>query len=368
MIYADYNGSTPVSSEVKEYLINRLNGPFANPNAIHSLGENINNALEKCREICAEVLGASPEQIIFTSGSSEAISQIFHSIKKSDSKEEILLSPLEHAAVINSAREFKTKFCDVDKNGLIVLPENKKFSLACLIHAHNETGVIQDVKKFSKWCEENKTPFFCDSTQSIGKTHFNFKELGADYAVLSSHKIGGLIGAGILLAKNPETLKPLIYGGGQERSLRGGTQNYLAIECMTVALKNIDKRRKDYEDFLEKKIQFESRIQKIIPESLVIADKSTRLPNTTLLSIKGIHGQAMQIELESRDIFVTTSSACSDNEPSTSETLKAMGYTDDIGRGVIRISLSPKTNNDELDYLEKSILESYNTLKKVRFN
>jgi len=371
MIYADANGTYPLTKTVKNYLLNRLDGPFGNPNAIHSIGKNIKSAYEKCRDITAEALGASRNQVIFTSGSSEAISQYISSFGNCN-KKKVLCSPIEHAAVHNaciileSSQGFEFIDMKVDKSGVCSSTLEKEYSLACLMAANNETGIIQPFIEFGEKCQERNTPFFCDTTQILGKIDFNFQKTPIDACAFSSHKIGSLPGSGILLVKDPSKIKPLIQGGGQEFGLRGGTQNYLNVECMTVALQEVIEQRANFKKLETLKKNFEEKVQAQIPEAVIFGKEVSRLSNTTLLSIPGIHGQALQIELESRDIFVTTSSACSDNEPGTSRVLKAMGHDDKIGRGVVRMSFQSGISKEKLDHIAQAILNSYQSLKKIK--
>lgn len=383
MIYADYNGSAPLHPEVIKYLNERLkSGPFGNPNAIHEIGKKLNKGLENCRKICAEALGASPEQIIFNSGASEGISTIFHSVlgtKPVAGKDLIIISKIEHAATKQAASYYSDlgyniKKLPVKSTGEIDLDLLKdwlsefkgKIALVAIMAANNETGVVQPYHEIAKLCQSSELPYFSDTTQLIGKQEFNFKKSGLDFACLSGHKLGALTGSGILLAKEPSTLSPLIFGGGQENNLRGGTQNYLGSETLAIALSLIKDSLKNISQLEKNKIEFELKLKTNIDDVVIIGSEVVRLPSTSLISFPGLHGQGVQIELESKNIFVTTSSACSDNEPATSQVLKAMGVDDKVGRGVIRISFGDNTNS-KADYEEiyKAIMSSYEKLKKI---
>ncbi len=381
MIYADFNGSSLLNPEVRDYLRTRLvDGPFANPNAIHCLGQQINAAIEKCRRTCAKSLGAQPAQIIFNSGSSEGISHVFFSILncKSQKKKVIITSSIEHSAVVNAVnyyaeQGYQLETIPVDKNGVLQLDVFKQtiqkhqdnIALVSIMAANNETGVIQPYKDVAAICSAEKIPYFSDTTQFIGKEEFNFEESGIDYAVLSGHKVGALIGSGILLVKKPTQLRPFIFGGGQEKGFRGGTQNYIGIETLAIALKSFDENKSKLVNCKKNREAFEKKVKESFPNVIILGEKANRLASTSLISFPGIHGQGVQIELESEDIFVTTSSACSDNEPTTSKVLKAMGVQDDIGRGVVRISLC--LGNDEKSYQEifNALSHAYQKLGKI---
>lgn len=382
MIYADYNGSAPLNDEVKKYLLNRIqNGPFANPNTIHSQGVKVKNAMEKCREICASHLGAKKEQIIFNSGASEGISTIFHHEleKRSDKRNMILISAIEHSAVLNSAKYYQEKGYEliinpVDKDGVLnwnfyeetLKLKGEKIALVSIMAANNETGVIQPWEKACELAHQYGICFFSDTTQYIGKTFFNFFESKLDYAVLSGHKVGALIGSGLILIKNPSGFKPLIQGGGQEFGTRGGTQNFIAIESLAVALDEFSKNKNLLEEQKLKREEFEAKIKKDFPQVVIVGEKAKRLPGTTLIAFPGIHGQAVQIELESSNIFVSTSAACSDNEPVTSRVLKSMNTSDAVGRGVIRISFGLKAYEIGYESLYSHLKSAYNKLSKIQ--
>lgn len=385
MIYADYNGSAPLTREVKDYLVKRLEkGPFANPNAIHYLGSKTLMGMENARSVCAKVLGADIPQVIFTSGATEGITTVFHSVlsgihPQQDSKNTIVTCGLEHSAVINTAQYYKTLGFDVHcipvlENGQIDFQAFKtymdnfhqKVAIVAVMAANNETGVIQPYNEINGVCQNYKVPYLCDTTQFIGKTEFHFKNSQIDYAVTSGHKLGAMTGTGILLAKEPTTLKALIIGGGQEKGHRGGTQNYLGNETLAVALNTLPELLKNIPTLSKKRDEFEAKVKAAHPEVVIIGKNSPRLATTTYISYPGIHGQAVQIELESNDIFVTTSSACSDNMPVTSKVLKAMGVSDDVGRGVVRISLGLGADLATYDQLADALIKAYDKLKKVK--
>lgn len=356
MIYADYNGTAPLLEEVKKYLTERLAaGPFANPNAIHGPGRKVSMALENCRNVCADFLGALPKQVLFNSGASEGISQVIFSLAKQaqvKNKMTVLTSPIEHSAVVQSLEAIKTLGFNIvsapvnpageinaEELVKIVQEYEGQIGFCSIMAANNETGVIQPLQELGTLLNRLDIPFFSDTTQLIGKIPFSFSNSPFDFAVCSGHKIGALPGSGVVLAKDPTLLSPLIHGGGQEFGLRGGTQNYIAQESLAVAFDSIKKHPHSYEELAIVRDAFEQRLLDKFPNVVIFGKQGKRLPSTTMLSYPGLHGQGVQIELESRDIFVTTSSACSDNEPETSRVLQAMGVPDDQGRGAIRISL-----------------------------
>lgn len=382
MIYADYNGSAPLLPSVREYLKKRIDSDlFANPNAIHSMGQKVYKGIEKCREIISGVMGCYPDQIVFNSCSSEGLSHIFHSLLEyaPAGKNIIITSPVEHV-VLPSAftyyvdrRGFVLRTVGIDADGRVNLEELEKLlqdnigrvAVVSIMAVNNETGVMEPYAEIAKLCQKFGVDYVCDTTQLISKGEFNFADSGADFAVCSGHKTGALTGTGFIIAKDPTKLRPLIYGSSQEHGLRGGTQNYLGIETLAVALKDFEESKKKLPALKAARLKFEAKVLAACPQVKVIGSGADRLPGTTLIGYPGIHGQAVQIELESNDIFVTTSAACADNQPETSKVLKAMGVQDDLGRSVIRISLS--TSHGEADYesLATNLIHAYNKLSKI---
>lgn len=381
-VYADFNGSSPLIMDVREYLLKRIqDGPFANPNSSHRQGKRVLMAMENARAVCSKILGADFNQIIFNSGSTEGIASVFHSVLKKvkgTPKNQIIISGIEHSAIPNTAKcyedqGFVLRVLPTSPEGIIDIETLKKWlkeddsktAMISIMAANNETGVIQPYKEIAQLAKNHLIPYFCDTTQFIGKSDFNFRESGCDFAVCSGHKIGAMTGAGILLVKNPESFAPLIVGGGQEKGLRGGTQNYLGYETIAVALESFEKNKSELSLLNKKRNEFENQIKAAFPKVVIIGEKAPRLAGTTYISYPGIHGQAVQIELESQNIFVSTSSACSDNSPKTSSVLKSMGVDDAVGRGVVRISLSLCSKPDHYDRVLQGLKKAYEKLEKI---
>lgn len=382
MVYADYNGSAPLLPSVKDYLKKRLDSDlFANPNAIHSMGQKISMGLEKSRSIISEVLGSYPDQIIFTSGATEGISTILHSALKFTpvTKKIVITSKIEHSAVLMALASYEKdegyeiKYVQVDQAGRVDLDHLKALlevhaphtALVALMAANNETGTLQSYERIARICNDSKVDFFCDTTQLIGKDEFHFEKSGIDFAVVSGHKLGALSGTGLILAKDPTKIFPLIFGH-QEKELRGGTQNYLGIETLAVAFSDFKQEKEKLKNLKKFRLAFEKNIKKEFPNAVIIADLADRLPGTTLLGYPGLHGQAVQIELESHDVFVTTSAACSDNQPETSEVLRSMGISDDLGRSVVRISLSYSHGEEHYHVIANALKSAYNKLTRIK--
>lgn len=385
MIYADYNGSAPLCPEVKKYFSDRIQkGPYANPNAIHYLGQKVLMGMENARAVCAKALGTLPKNIFFNSGATEGISHVFYSEVLTHHKEKKILitSGIEHSAVVNNANHYAKIFnlehrvlpclangvIDVEKLKTWLSSEAGNIIMVSIMAANNETGVIQPYREIAELCRPFHVPYLCDTTQIIGKDEYHFDQSGADYAVMSGHKLGALTGTGILMVKDPSRMIPMIVGGGQERSLRGGTQNYLGYETLAVALDAFNQFKPKIAELKAKRLAFEKELKNRFPQLVILGGEADRLATTSFISYPGVHGQAIQIELESDDIFVTTSSACSDNSPTTSKVLKAMGVKDDVGRGALRISLSLCSTGEEYNNILKSLTNAFSKLLKIQIH
>ncbi len=386
-IYADYNATTPLLNVVKDYLhTQRLHGPFANPNSLHYLGNKIHQGIEHCRHLIGEKLDVDNTRLIFTSGSSESISTAFwmsigQEILKKTSKTHIICSEIEHAAVIEVAKYWEKQGATIhwiqcSTTGLVNIEQIEKLlikyanslALVAVMATNNETGILQPFEKIAELCRKHLVYYLCDTTQIIGKITIPPSLQEGVFLCGSGHKLGAPLGSGFLLLPYKDQFQAMIMGGGQEQNFRAGTQNYLGIECMTVAIEWHYKHRQTWEKIQVEKIHFESSLQKFIPTSHIIGKNCHRLPNTTLVSFKGIHSQGLQIELEARNIFVTTSAACSDNEPSTSKVLRAMGLSDEEGRSVLRVSTGLEFDINHYQQIALALKEAFQQLEKISYS
>ncbi len=383
MIYADANGSLPPLPEVREHLRRRLDSSlWANPNAIHSLGDKLKGGLEKCRALAADALGADPAHVIWTSGSSEGLSMVMASVllPPKDRKNLVYVSAVEHAAMLNALAHYRDRWgyevrtMPVGRDGALdpawlekeLAANHARTALVTMMAANNETGVLQPWQRVRDLCRDRGILFLCDTTQWIGRMPFHFLDSGLDWAVVTGHKLGALPGSGILLARDPGGLSPLVWGGGQEQGLRGGTQNYLGAETLAIALTTIAKKLPEGPRHAQWRAGLEKELLRRFPSAVVVGGKLERLPGTTLLGYPGLHGQAVQIELEALDVFVTTSAACSDNEPATSKVLRAMGVDDALGRSVVRASFPLTAREEDYQALLGALTTAYEKLARIK--
>lgn len=373
--YLDTNGSAPLSPAVENYYKNRLetHGPYANPNANHYLGARCMMNIEKARRQVASLINCESSEIIFNSGSSEGISQVFHhliieKVKNQTAKNHIVISELEHSAVKQSANHleslgFTVHRVSVTEQGEInfselsqIVQENAEhIALVSIMAANNETGVIQPYKEIAELCQQHEILFFSDTTQIIGKEEFNFADSGMSIACMSAHKIGGPTGVGALIVRKGLKISPMIFGGNQEKGIRGGTQNYFGIEGFGVACQETKEKLIKLEELRFKRDKFEEKLLERFPGTVIFGKDVNRVANTSYISVPRVLNTDLQFHLQAKKIYVTTGSACSDQSKSISPILKAMNVSIPIGHGATRLSFSVGLLYSNWDELEETI-------------
>ena len=358
-IYLDNAATTKVFDEIRKFFPKMLDEYYANPNSIHSEGQKVKNQIEKARREIADVLKVNSENIIFTSCATESSNTVIKSLifNKKD-KDEILISPIEHKSVLIPAKfltrfGFKLKYLKVDKNGKLDLDDLKnkitsKTAIVCVIHANNETGVLQDIEKIGKICSEKGTLFFSDIVQSFLKEDINTENI--DFLTISGHKINALKGIGILYAKNKDFITPLLHGGGQEHGLRSGTQNVSGILSLDKAIK-IWAENKDnfYEKIKNLRNNFEEKLKELIPDIKIVSKNVDRVCHISNIIFPKVDAQSMLLALSSRGVFVSSGSACSSGTPTPSHVLLSYGYTEDEALRSLRFSFGVYNKFEEVN-------------------
>lgn len=377
MIYLDYNSTTPVDARVLEAMLPYFSQKFGNASSkTHSAGWIAESAVEKAREQVAKLIHATPHEIIFTSGATEAINLALKGVFENYSTKgnHIVTVSTEHKAVLNTCKHLESKGAKitrvpVNREGLVdleLLKESitEKTILVCVMYANNETGVIQPISEISKIVHEKGSLFFSDATQAIGKINVNVEE-GIDLLCMSAHKFYGPKGIGALFVrrKNPRVnLAPLIHGGGHERALRSGTLNVPGIAGMGNACEIAEKEMWNDAHRL-------SSLRTLLEQSLlelgnvfVNGSIKNRLPNTTNLSFQNVKADSLIAKLP--DVAVATGSACTSAIPEPSHVLKAMGISDEITYSSIRFSLGKFTTYDEIALAIDKIKKEIHQLRK----
>ncbi|MDH7476671.1 MAG: cysteine desulfurase family protein [Microgenomates group bacterium] len=361
-IYLDYAATTPVDPRVFKAMRPYFSQKFGNTMSLHWQGRQAAKAVEKAREKIAKFIGADPEEIIFTSSATESNNLAIKGTAfahKSEHKNHLIISPVEHDCVIASARwlekqGFEITWLKVDKSGLIDLEHlknsiKKNTLLVSVIHGNNEIGTVQDIAKIGEICQKNKVYFHTDASQSFGKIPIDVVKMKIDLLTASSHKIYGPKGAAILYINHQAKIEPIIHGGGHEKNLRSSTLNVPAIVGMGKAVEILQSEGKKenlrmikLRDFLINKILTE------IPGTHLNGHRKQRLCNNINITFSGVEGESLTMELDFQGIAVSSGSACSSRNLEPSHVLTAIGLMAEDAHGSLRISLGRWTTKEEL--------------------
>ena len=382
LIYFDNAASTPVLSEVIQEMVPYLGNHYGNPSSQHTFGFNTSRAIEKARRHVAYLIGSSPDEITFTSGGTEANNlAIKGSISRlginNDNKGTVLISSsIEHDSVLQpfnslKAQGFNVKFVEVNREGIVKLEslleilKKDNVMFVSIMLANNEVGTIQPIKELAKITHENSNALFhCDAVQALGKIPIDVKQLDVDLLSLSSHKIYGPKGVGAIYARDRDQLIPLIDGGGQEKSLRSGTENVYGIVgfggACKIASANLNENWSNIKKLRDYLID---RVLSTIPRCHVNGSRSQRLPNNAHFSFPGVKGEDIIVKLNEYGIAASTGAACSSNKAKPSHVLKAMGLSLLEIEGSLRLTLGHQNTMYEV---ERVILALEETIKELR--
>ncbi len=382
-IYLDHAATTYIDPRVLSKMKPHLTSAYGNASSLYSLGRQARTAIEKAREDVARVLGASSEEIIFTGSGTESANLAISGIAKAYQKRgnHIIVSKIEHKAVLESAKklekeDFKVNYLNVDQNGVVKLSElkkflNKKVVLVSIMYANNEIGVIQPIKEISqiikKFRKDNLLPaFHADACQAAGALNLKVNNLGVDLLTLNGSKIYGPKGVGCLYVNKNYKIEPLIVGGSQEMGLRAGTENTALIVGFAEALKLADKLKRNESQRLKKlRDYFIKKVLKTIPHSWLNGHPQKRLPNNINISFSGLEGESLVLKLDQYGIAASTGSACTSSELAPSHVLLALGLSEDLAHGSLRITLGRKTNKKDLDYVLNILPKIVEQLRKI---
>ena len=379
MIYLDNNSTTQIDKDVLDEMMPYLNDMFGNAaSRTHKFGWDANDAVKIARERVSELINAKPDEIIFTSGSTEGINFIIKGIydQYSEKGNHIITVKTEHKAVLDVCTYLETKGADVtylnvDEDGLIDLEELKKAItsktvLISVMYANNETGVIQEIKEIGNIARKNNVFFMTDATQAIGKIPVDVVEDNIDMLTLSAHKLYGPKGVGAVYIKRqfPKIkITPLLHGGGHEKGYRSGTLNVAGIVGIGKAAEISKKKIKDFDNILQLRNQLEEEIYEIEGVNLN-GYKNKRLPNTINISIDGVDAEALIIKM--RDKFaIASGSACTSAEVLPSHVIMAMYNNEDKAYSSIRISLGKNTNGVDITNFSRLLKENIVSIKSI---
>jgi len=374
-IYLDNAATTPVDKKVVEAMLPYFSEKFGNASSQHTLGLEAKRELERSRDVIAKAIGAKSEEIIFTSGGTEANNFAIKGAIWATGKKHIITTKIEHDCVLNSSKWLEKQGCrvtflDVDKEGFINLEQLKKeitpeTAIVSVIHANNEIGTIQDIKAIGEICRGNGVYFHTDACQSFTKTELNVKKQNLDLVTLNAHKIHGPKGVGALYIRKGIKITPLLHGGGHEQGLRSGTENIPGIVGFAKAVKltkseHVKHMKKLRDKLIDGILKISNtRLNGASPES------GKRLCNNIDISFNDIEGEALGGYLDAYGIASSTGSACSSHTLEPSHVLKAIGLSDLEANSSIRLSLSRENTEQEIDKVLEVLPKIVIKLRKI---
>lgn len=373
-VYFDHNASSPLLPEVLEAMLPLLGGQHGNASSLHASGRLLRSAIETARGQVAELVGVAPQQVIFTSGGTEANNLALKGAVDSCSSPLLMSSPVEHASLLEPLHQLqrwsaRVSLLPVDGNGVVDL-ERASAMLAgsqpewlSLQRANNETGVLQPVAKVAALAKEQGVrQLHCDATQVAGKLPLDFDALGVDMMTLSAHKFGGPQGVGALVTRPGLKLEPLLAGGPQEQQRRAGTENAALIAGFGKAAELARNQLPERQAFLlELRTHFEARLKQI-DGVVVFGESADRLPNTSFFAIPFYHGETLLMELDRAGFALASGSACHSEVTRPSHVLMAMGVDEDLALNAVRASFGMENSLQQVDRLVDELQNRINSL------
>ncbi len=369
-VYADNAATTMMSPAAMNVMIRCMEEDYGNPSSLYSIGQKAKETLELAREEVAAIINASPREIYFTSGGSEADNQALLTaaqIGKKKGKMHIISSAFEHHAILHTLKRlekdgFEVTLLDVHEDGLVRTEEleaaiREDTCLVTIMYANNEIGTIQPIKEIGAICRAHQILFHTDAVQAVGHLPIDVEAENIDMLSASGHKFHGPKGAGFLYVKKGIPLTNLIEGGAQERGKRAGTENVPAIAAMTEALKEAVANLQANTDRL---IAIRTRlIEGIseIPHAALNGDATKRLPGNVNFCFEGIEGESLLLLLDDKGISASSGSACTSGSLDPSHVLLAIGRVHDVAHGSLRLSMDAETTDEEVEYLIRSVKE-----------
>jgi cysteine desulfurase len=365
-IYFDANAGLPLSAEASAAVVALL-ARSGNPSSVHAEGRRARSAIEEARGAVADAVGARPENVIFTSGATEAaalaltpaIGTSGNAVRQAG---RLYVGATEHPCVLAGGRfpaEAVTRL-PVTRDGMLDLdaleaaldahPTGAGAPYLAVMLANNETGVLHPVAEAARLVKKHCGYVFCDAVQALGRVPVDIGALGVDFLALSAHKIGGPQGAGALVLADEDTSpEPLLRGGGQERRRRAGTENVIAAAGFGVAARSAGHHLHGAGRIAALRDAVEAEIRSVAPEAKIIGTEVERLPNTTMFAVAGYSAETLVAAFDLEGIAVSAGSACSSGKIAASHVLEAMGEPAEIARGGIRVSLRPDSDMAEVE-------------------
>ena len=363
-VYADNAATTKMSQTAINAMLPYMERVYGNPSSLHSVGQEAAEALQSARETIAQCLGASPNEITFTSGGSEADNQALLSaawLGLRKGKKHIISTAFEHHAILHTLKKlekegFEVQLLDVGPLGNITAQQvadaiRPDTCLVTTMYANNEIGSILPIAEIGAVCKEAGVPFHTDAVQAVGHLHIHVKEQNIDMLSLSGHKFHGPKGVGALYVRRGFPLVNIIEGGAQERGKRAGTENIPGICGMAAALKeacdHMDENMPRVAAMRDRLIEGLSKI----PHSALNGDPVNRLPGNVSFCFEGIEGESLLLLLDMKGVCASSGSACTSGSLDPSHVLLAIGRPHEVAHGSLRLSLSEWNTDEEIDHI-----------------
>ncbi len=377
MIYLDHNATTPVDPAVADKMAWFLREHFGNPSSLYPIGRRVKELMTEARERVAAALGAERGEIYFTGSGTESDNfAVFGVLEASRGKDEFVTSAVEHPAVIEAAkaleqRGVKVTYLPVDAQGTVSLDHLRsaltpKTGLVSVMHANNEIGTIQPIREIARIAHERDVPVHTDAVQSFGKIDVDARELGADYLTVSAHKVYGPKGVGALYVRRGAPICPFLRGGRQERGLRAGTENTAGIVGFGEAVRVMEEKGRKERARIERLGETLKRgIEERIPGARFNGHPDDRVKGTLNFAFPGLEAEAILLALATKEIYVSTGSACSEESEEVSHVLRAIGLRPEIARSAIRMSLGRSNSEADIAVVLKELPEIVAKLKSI---
>ena len=359
MIYLDYNATAPLHKNVIKKIQNIKFEEFGNPSSVHKIGRNSKKIVEEVRRNILSTLKAKNYDLIFTSGATESNNLAIKGFIKKNNIKTIFSLQTEHSSVIDVVKnlDIEKKFFNINSNGTVNLKEIEELLskqtnpfLVSIMFANNESGIIHPIHEIAKIVRKYKGITHCDGVQSLGKIEIDLDSLDVDLFAISSHKIGGPTGIGALLINMRNNIFPEITGGGQEKNLRSGTENFLGIIGFGEAINEVksltkicNSETKNNRDLLE------ANLKKLSNEIRIFGEDTDRLANTCYFAYPSMTSENQVIALDQRGICVSSGAACSSGKVEPSHVLKAMQVDEKYIHSAIRVSLGWDSTKEQIE-------------------
>jgi len=363
IIYTDNNATTQVAPEVLDAMAPYFTEYYGNPSSMHTFGGKVGMDIKNARANVAALIGASPEEIVFTSCGTESDSTaIWAALRSYPDKKHVITTRVEHPAIKNvgetlAKKGYRVSFVPVDAKGNLDLDYlysqlNDDTAIVSVMWANNETGVVFPIAEIVQQVRERGIIFHTDAVQAVGKIPVDVRETAVDMLSLSGHKFHAPKGVGILYVRKGTRFSPFLVGGHQEHGRRGGTENVASIigvgkacELAATHLKTDIGRVKQLRDKLE------NILLERVPQAIVNGDREHRLPNTTSIAFEYVEGESILLMMDEFGICASSGSACTSGSLEPSHVLRAMGVPFTAAHGSIRFSLSSYNTEDEIDFI-----------------